>query len=325
LLPFRPHPLLRGGNLQTIASQYFQKAKPCPPDEILSIQLSGGDETTIQINLPRLSNARTPVVVLFHDWGQSANSPEMSRYTQKLIQVGFRVARFNHRCCDGLDKAAKFYHFGSTTDIAAGITAVYNKWPDAPLFIAGMGLSGTVILNFLGSQPEITNQIPQIKRALVVSPTIDLEKTKYRWSLLRNLPISTHYNRKISNQLYINRSSPVSGMEVCLGPDFACLSEQISMSPKDVVAKITLPTQVIVAADDPFIPISTVTNAPFSDAVTVRIEKSGGYMGFITKKNTRYGDHWWLDDALVQWAEDEFAILTQNQPNTNPKLNRALC
>ncbi len=74
-------------------------------------------------------------------------------------------------------------------------------------------------------------------------------------------------------------------------------------SPNTHLSKIRLPTTILAAADDPIVPVSTVKNIQHSSSVTVRLEESGGHMGFLGRHLTPHNNYRWMDYFIYDWAK----------------------
>lgn len=309
-----PHPLIRGGNLQTIFGRLFSTKFRLPPEEILKVPVHGGDHMTVFLNLPMRSHAKTPVVVLLHELGGTAHSAPIARIAHKLGQAGFRTARVNLRGSRG-GRATKLYHYGSTEDLQSAMERVMERWPHAPVLLAGLGVSGTILLNFLGSDPHLNQSYPNLQQSLVVCPTIDIEESRRKLGRFSRRYLGQLFLKKIFARLqkfkgayqekpYELSPAGYDRLIVDLEPRFKNLEDYYQKcSPKEVVSRINIPTMLLATEDDPVNPIRTILKAPYSEAVTLKIEKSGGHLGFLAGEKTRFGDRHWLDDIFVGWAE----------------------
>ena len=326
IVPFKPHPLIRGGHLQTIVGRLSGWTQGLAPDEILTIEMPDKDQLAIELNQPPKASSKTPVVALFHGLGGSSESSYVIRAAQKLGALGFRVARFNHRGCDRhqLLRARQIYHSGSLKDVRAGIVAIRNRWPHAPILTAGFSLSGAILLNLIGQEPDIRERIQNLRKVMAICPPIDLESSSKAVADLRNRHIDLYYSRSLlaaarrRQQKHPDAFSPQLPRSLTVRAFDELFTAQVAgfksrddyynrCSPKRFVDLIAVPTTVVVAADDPVVPIESVTTAPFSEAVQLRVEKSGGHMGFLAATKTRFGDYRWMDDIVVSWAEQFFS------------------
>ena len=67
-------------------------------------------------------------------------------------------------------------------------------------------------------------------------------------------------------------------------------------SAKNYLTQIKIPTVVITAKDDPFVKYEDYDRVLHSEYVLLHIEKSGGHLGYLTRKGVGCGR--WLDVAL---------------------------
>jgi predicted alpha/beta-fold hydrolase len=320
--PFRPHPLVQGGHMQTIMARYN------PPkfkiiSESLFITLSDGDCVYFKINEPADAQPTTPCVALFHGLAGCSDASYNLRLAKKLTSIGYRVARFNHRGCGDASKAMarKIYHSGSFDDMHAGLRALNQKWPDAPLYVVGFSLSGAILLNLLGLNPDLGDSVSNLKGAAAVCPPVNLESCSQQITKVKNKLYDRYFTKHLVNHVRQRRlefpDAPDANFSRFLNlrkfdeeftavhGGFKSRSDYYERcSPGRVVSQIKVPTLVIAAKDDPIVTVKDFSSTDFSKSVSVRIEPSGGHMGFISKDVTRFGDHRWLEEALVTWVEN---------------------
>lgn len=287
---FVPHPLVKGGNLQTLMGYFLTKQFVLPPEELLKAKFQDGVETSVLLNLPKVSTKRTPIMILLHEYGGCAEEGNISRLAKKLVQVGFRTARVNLR---------RNFHPGQIDDVKSVLESIIHRWPMATVTLSGLGLSGSLILNFLGQSPEVTRDYPQLVGSLAVCPALDLEQS---------LRLVTPFRRRLLSRVQ-SRVLNYEKLLVELGEEYVNLDAYFrTCSPTYTVSHIGLPTLVLATADDPVNPVKTVMKAPYSEVVTLKIEPSGGHLGFFSKRKTRFGDHHGLGDLIVNWWLDHVKI-----------------
>jgi pimeloyl-ACP methyl ester carboxylesterase len=62
--------------------------------------------------------------------------------------------------------------------------------------------------------------------------------------------------------------------------------------------QVDVPTIMLTAADDPFIPVETYLDAQLSDSIILHIEPVGGHVGYYAGNSRKYGTNRWLDYFL---------------------------
>jgi predicted alpha/beta-fold hydrolase len=319
---FEPHPLIPGGQLQTLVAYCFAAAPRLAPQETLFVTLGDGDRLSLDVNYPHEVSDRTPIVYLMHGLGGCSESAYKLRIAAKLTAQGFRVVRHNHRGCGRFGEGARgIYHSGSTLDVLAGLREVAQRWSDAPLLPIGFSLSGTMLLNLLGTHLTRREELPQVQAAMSVCAPIDLHQSSAAIGALRNKHFDTFYSRTLIRQLLGRRIIDSAFAETELRAANLRLIDEIvtaprggfrdaehyyeSCSPKHVVANIRIPTLVLEAADDPIVPPQSVVQAAYSTRALLSLERSGGHLGFISREPTAAGDHRWLDQFIGRWVREQ--------------------
>jgi len=314
--------MLPGGQLQTLAGQLLGPSIQLQQatDELVS--LPGGDQLLLHLNAPRpAATPRAPVVLLMHGLGGCSESTYVKRITDRLTGRGYTVARFNHRGCGrGAERLARgIYHAGRTEDLAAALAHLGTRYPGRPLLVAAFSLSANLLLKHLGDA-GIQGRESLIERALAVCPPVDLERCSQALSARHNRHIDLFYTRRLMavantrSQLFPELGPAAFPRrmnlrlfdELYTAPQagYSSRAEYYDRaSARHVVHAIRTPTLVLAAADDPIIPEHSFAGVRFSDAVTIQMERSGGHMGFIAAKPTRFGDRRWMDGAVVDWVE----------------------
>lgn len=317
--PFVPHPMVRGGQLQTIAGQLFKPKGilPRPIEDVVT--LPDGDRILLHLNLPRVPAPHHPAALLMHGLGGDSESSYIQRITAKLNAAGVAVARFNHRGCGegGAKLARRIYHAGRIEDLDRALEHLAARWP-MPMVVVAFSLSGNLLLRYLGEHAGALAH-PRLIRAMAVCPPVDLELCSLALATRRNLHIDAYYTRKLietawrKSALFPDDEPPRFPRrmnlrlfdELYTAPraGFKSRDEYYeTSSARRFTPRILVPTVVLAAADDPIIPPRSFSEATFSDAVKVRIEASGGHMGFIAKASTRFGDRRWMDEAVVDYV-----------------------
>ena len=117
------------------------------------------------------------VIHLFHGLGGSAAADYMRRASLLFARQGHTIMAINHRGAgEGRGLAARPYHMGSTSDMAAMLQVGRGFFPEHTHVAVGFSLSATVLLLLLGRDSELT----QPDLAIAVNPTVDLEKASWR-------------------------------------------------------------------------------------------------------------------------------------------------
>ena len=75
-------------------------------------------------------------------------------------------------------------------------------------------------------------------------------------------------------------------------------------SAKGYLEKISVPTTILCAADDPFIETSIFKSVRMSSSIELNTPDFGGHMGYLSSRLTALGDYRWMDFMVCDWSDD---------------------
>jgi predicted alpha/beta-fold hydrolase len=305
LPPFEPSPYFRGGHMQTIVSHLLPVEQLSGDFERWIVPLDGGDELWCRFYLGTSSE----MVLLFHGLGGSADSKYMQACGTAAREEGHSVLLVNHRGCgEGAEYAAGIYHSGAVSDIAAVLKFARQKTPHLRHTAVGFSLSANLLLT-VGA--KLSEALPD--RIIVVNPPIDLHTT----SKLILHPSNFVYDQKFVRDLKIMMDDKFRRGKIqerpalpkfCRLMDFdeIVTAPQAGFKTRDeyytkcsslhYAAQIKPPTLILTAEDDPFIPAGPFREAKYPSHVKVRIEKTGGHVGYLSRRGRWLGE--FLREAL---------------------------
>lgn len=188
--PFRPHPLIRGGHLQTFATTFIAP----PASSLVSradwIHLPDGDRIAIHDDCPPNWQTGDSSLLLIHGLGGCHQSSYMMLTAQRFHASGTRVFRLDMRGCgDSVNSATGLNHAGRSDDIFAAINHIHALTVAGPIWVAGISLGGNQLLKLLcelgsGRKPH-TEATQRIERAAAVAAPIDLIRCSDQMQLAR--------------------------------------------------------------------------------------------------------------------------------------------
>lgn len=304
-LPYRPHPLLRNGHLQTLMVGLICGERPKYSARPITVPLPDGESMVAHEETGGVHADRAPLVILQHGLGGDHRSPYLERLAPRLSALGFTVWRVDMRGCGaGLPLAWRPANAGSSRDLAAVVRAAAATYPRKRIHVVGFSLSGNVLLKMLGEaaadRPGVEIDLDRIDSAIAIAPPINLSEcadNMDRWSRR----IYTHYYLKVLHQqVQLRRSqwpqwrrvpefpsvrtirqfdarytAPLSGFV-----DTADYYEQSSSSPW--MKHIRTPTTVLVDRDDPIVTASSFDRTEVNTASTELVfTQRGGHMGYF--------------------------------------------
>lgn len=252
--------------------------------------------------------------MLLHGLEGSYASPYARATMVALADAGYRAVLVHFRGCSGEpNRMDRSYHSGDTGDVACVAEALAHREGRWPFALIGFSLGGNVMLKWLG---ELGEDAP-FTTAIAVSVPFDLGACAerlaqgfsrlYQWRLVRSL--REKYRRK-----FATRTSPLEGVDVDRLHDFWAFDDAVTAplhgfrdvhhyyaesSCRPYLGQITVPTLILHARDDPFVPLDAVPRAEeLAPPVTLELAAGGGHVGFVggaVPGRARY----WLEQRIV--------------------------
>ena len=262
-----------------------------------------------------------PRVILLHGLEGTSRSHYVRGTLAEVRRRGWGADLLIFRSCgDEPNRTRRFYHSGETTDLAFVLERVAREHPQSPLFLVGYSLGGNVALKFLGERG--TDLPPQLRGAVAVSVPYDLERSArqigrgfarlYEHVFLRTLrrkaqaklhrfpdlfPPTRLATAKTLWEFDDTVTAPVHGFTGAT--DYYTHSSSIGF-----LAGIRMPTLLLSAVDDPFLPAEVLDRvreiASANAALQVEFVERGGHVGFIS------GSVPWRPFYYAEWRVAEF-------------------
>lgn len=310
---FRPAWGLGNPHAQTIWPSLFRLPHPLPTTR----EVWQGPDGPIDVVLGPHSPAQ-PGVLLLHGLEGSARSPYLQGLMAAVHAADWNVAILEFRSCGpSLPAVPQLYHSGKTDEIAFAVATLCQRWQSA-IAVCGFSLGGNALLKWLAEAPA-----PRAVRAAVgVSVPFDLSACAdaldgpgffariYRRHFLRSLkrkalqtaarhavPFTPQTVRKLHTLRAFDDqvTAPLFG--------FASAADYYARNSScQFLAAISVPTLLVAAADDPFIPPSVLPYevASANPALTLRVWEKGGHTGFMAGRpgRLRYEVDAWAVDFL---------------------------
>lgn len=323
--PFLPHPLIRGGNAQTLAGVLLPSIKAPYRAERWFAHLPDGDRLVLHDDQPPGWRPGDLVTVLVHGLGGCHGSPYIVRIAEKLNARGVRTFRLDQRGCGAGEAYARGgVHGGSWDDLRVAVERVTELAPLSPVHLVGFSLGGSLALNLAGRLGE--RKCGALASVLSVCPPVNLHAvdesfnrgmgrfysryfTRLMWrqiqKRLAEMPdppyVDTSRTPRYIRELDEQVTAPFHGYR-----DAAHYYDETNALPH--LPNVRIPTRIIASADDPVIPIKALLRAPRSKLVDILITRSGGHLGFLGGPGGLLGgknddpDSRWIDWRVVEWV-----------------------
>lgn len=251
------------------------------------------------------------MVHIWHGLGGHAESGYMRRLTKILNANDYQILRCNHRGCgSGRGLAKGIYHSGRGDDQGQVIAWARKKWPDLQHILLGFSLSGNAAL-YLGG--KIKTNLPDA--IIAVNAPIDLqlcsEALIQGFNKVYDIRFTRLCKKLVRERVQDGLLSPVDMKNIRnlaefddrvtapLGGFKDRLDYYKTCSAGPFLKHIEVPTKILTAMDDPFVPVQTYHQSEFAAHINPRIAKGGGHMGYLGKNHFR-----WMDKLLLNWVKD---------------------
>lgn len=290
------------GHWQTIRASLF----PPPPVRFQRERWDTPDGDFIDVDFA--GDARAPrMMVLFHGLEGCSDSHYARLLARALPEAGWRVAIPHWRGCSGeANRLPRAYHSGDTAEV----DWILRRFR-GPLDAIGISLGGNALLKWLGERGS--EATPLVRRAAAVSAPLDLAAAG--GALDRGL------NRLLYTRMFLSTLKPKSLAQLERFPglfDRARLRASrtfrefddiytaplhgfrnvdhywTSSSSGPWLERISVPTLVVNARNDPFLPEDALLAATRKAAPCVLLElpRTGGHVGFNAE---------WLRHRLIDF------------------------
>ena len=306
---------LPGGHLQTIYARtlakhytvYFRRERWETPDQDF-IDLDWLDQEA----------ADGKLVVLFHGLEGGSQSHYARALMEKVRDHGWCGVVPHFRGCSGeANRLARSYHSGDSREIDWILRRLKSENPRRAICVVGVSLGGNMMLKWLGEEGVAARSI--VERTVAVSVPMDLAAaaraldsgvkslfyTSHFLNLLRPMALAKIAAHQLAIDARAIRASltfrefddlftaPVHGFK-------DAVDYWTRASSKPWLREIKVPTLLINARNDPFLPESALPSAAeVSAAVTLEYPKSGGHVGFVSGNFP--GNLNWLAERIIEF------------------------
>ena len=310
MAPYRAPWWLPGAHLQTVYPALALRPRP-PRYRRTRWELHDGDFVDVDwVDGP----TKAPLVVLFHGLEGDSSSPYAAALMTAVLERGWRGVIPHFRGCGGSpNRLARAYHSGDADEIGMMLGRLANE-AGGPLYAVGVSLGGNALLKWLGR--EAGAAAPLVRAAAAVCAPLDLVAAGaalrhglnrvYTREFLRTLKPKTLAKLKRHPGLFDRAAmarartfdefdnlftAPVHGYA-------DVLDYWRRASSKPDLIRVAVPTLVINARNDPFLPARHLPRPmQVSGAIVLEQPADGGHVGFVSGPFP--GHLRWLPERLL--------------------------
>lgn len=250
------------------------------------------------------------LVVLSHGLEGHSRRPYMLGMARAALAEGWDVLAWNFRSCSGeANRILTTYHSGQTRDLAQ-VTDLGAAQGYREIALIGFSIGGNKTLLYLGREQQ--RHPAALSRAVVFSVPCDLVSSCERLAEARNRVYMNNFLKSFRQKLAQKQALFPGQIDM---QDFASIrnfhhydarytapmhgfssAEDYwrASSSKSYIASIKVPTLLVSAEDDPFLPPPCFPQreAAANPNFTLEITPHGGHVGYIRFRSERYWSEW---------------------------------
>ena len=311
---------LPGGNLQTLypallarrpAVDYRRERWDTPDDDFIDLDWTEGQDSGLRIEG---CGEERPLLVLFHGLEGSSRSHYARALMHAAVARGWRGVVVHFRGCSGeLTRLPRAYHSGDSAELD-WILRRLQQQHGAPLHAAGVSLGGNALLKWLGEQQGDAHAV--VQRAAAISAPVDLHAAGDALEQGFNIVYTNNFLATMKRKSLAKlRRHPGLFDEAGLRTartlrefddrvtsrlhGFKDVDDYYTRaSSKPHLAHIVVPTLLLNARNDPFLPAAALPDPrKLPAAVTAVFPDEGGHVGFPDDS----GALTWLPETVLEF------------------------
>ena len=269
-----------------------------------------------------------PTMVLVHGLEGSSESLYMMGTAELVFAAGFNVVRLNQRNCGGTERLTPtLYNSGLSGDYRAVLGELIQRDGLAEVFFAGFSMGGNLVLKMAGELG--VDAPPEQHGVCAVAPALDLaacadamglrRNAIYRWHFVRNLKRKMRRKAALFPERYaldgLDRVRSIREFdEVITAPYCGYRNADdyyARASALRVVGNIGVPTLILTAQDDPFVPFASFQESCLVDNrhITLIAPDSGGHCGFISRRPGI--ERHWAEARIAEFCRERSQLAGQ--------------
>jgi uncharacterized protein len=322
---FEPHPWLRNPHAQTVAFALWPRKFPrLPRSTSREFEVEPGTRIRGECHWQARPQDR-PTLVVVHGLEGSSESAYMLGLAERAFLAGWNAVRLNQRNCGGTEALTPtLYHSGRSDDFRAVLSELIERDHLPEIFLAGYSMGGNLVLKMAG---ELANDAPRGLRGVAgVCPSLDLAACVDALALPRNFLYEARFvsglkarmRRKV--KLYpgryeinglarvrtVREFDEVMTARYCGFRDAADYYARSSAA--RVVGAIRVPTLVLTAQDDPFVPCESFSAPALTENphIALATPKHGGHCAFISPH--RGQERFWAEARVMEFCQQKSAL-----------------
>lgn len=286
-------------------------------------ELDDGDFIDVDwVNADDLPSSNQPTVVLFHGLEGSSQSNYSKALMAEVAAKGWRGVVIHFRGCSGEpNRLPRAYFAGDTAEIEMMLSRVKSEVGSSPIYAVGVSLGGNALLKWLGEEGAHAEQL--VVKAAAVSAPMDLgasadaldsglDRLFYTPMFVKSMKAKALAKAQqfpdILDVEKIQNATTIHEVDRYVTAVLHGFKDEVDYYAKNAakpwLPQITVPTLIINAKNDPFIPAKSLpTQTEVSSAVILEYTDEGGHVGFVHAPFPGHID--WLPKHLLSFFVGE--------------------
>jgi predicted alpha/beta-fold hydrolase len=245
-------------------------------------------------------SATPPLLVLFHGLEGSSHSPYARAMMRAALDRGWRGAVPHFRGCSGEpNRLPRAYHSGDVAEAEWVLARMRTHAGAAPLLVVGISLGGNMLLKWLGESGDAATGV--VTACAAVSSPLDLTAAGDGLAVGFNRVYTANFIATMRRKTLAKRDrfpDLVDWRRLAAARNLRQFDDAVTAplhgfrdvddywtraSAKPVLGGVRVPTLMLHALNDPFLPARALP-APDAVSAAVRLEypAEGGHVGFMT-------------------------------------------
>jgi predicted alpha/beta-fold hydrolase len=311
--PFSPSPWLPGAHAQTV---YASLLAPRPAVAWRRARWSTPDGDFVDVDFAGPAGC-SPLLVVFHGLEGNSGSHYARHLAARALASGWSAAVPHFRGCSGEPNLLpRAYHSGDTAELDWMLERLLACANGQPVHAVGVSLGGNVLLRWLGERGRAA--CATLGSAAAVCAPLDLNAAGsalergfmklYAWNFLRTLRTKAlEKSARFPGRFDANRIRAARSLrefdDAYTAPAHGYLDVDdywTRASSRPILADIQVPTLLLNALDDPFLPSSALPAArDLPSWFDVDRPDHGGHVGFV--RGAPPGDVGWLATRIADF------------------------
>jgi len=289
---------LPGGHLQTI---YARSLARCYRVRYRRERWETPDGDFIDLDWLDAPSRNARLMVLFHGLEGYSGSHYALSLMSAAGEGGWRGVVPHFRGCSGeANRLARSYHSGDSREIDWVLRRLKKELPSNEIYVVGISLGGNMLLKWLGEEGEAAGTV--VERAVAVSAPLDLAAAAGELDCgIKKFLYTRHFLRSLRPRALakiVDHDLAIDAPAIRASASFRQFDDLFTApvhgfkdaqdywmqsSSKPWLARIRVPTLVLNARNDPFLPEAVLPHpSEASDSVTLEFPRAGGHVGFVT-------------------------------------------